>query len=159
FAALLNQAQGSNLGNFNALVYPLGNTPAFHTAASMGSDFAHVGLGSPNLNLLHLALLNATPGPVNGGTSSVEAIPSSVLADGTSLAGIVVRVRDANGNIVSGANVSLQPMSGSSIISAPSGLSSLSNGSVLFTVKDSVAQSVTYTAHANGVPLLQTVTV
>jgi hypothetical protein len=28
----------------------------------MGSDFAHVGLGSPNLNRLHLALLGATAG-------------------------------------------------------------------------------------------------
>ena len=42
FAAMLNQAQGSRLGFLNALFYPLGTTDAFHDAASMGSDFAHV---------------------------------------------------------------------------------------------------------------------
>ncbi len=44
-AALFNQARGSNLGAYNPIVYPFANTPAFHNAASMGSDFAHVGLG------------------------------------------------------------------------------------------------------------------
>src|SRR5204863_3993286 len=33
FGALLNQAQGVNLGNLNLRLYPLGNTAAFHTPA------------------------------------------------------------------------------------------------------------------------------
>lgn len=40
FAALLNQVQGTNIGPLNAAIYPFANTPAFHDAASMGSDFA-----------------------------------------------------------------------------------------------------------------------
>jgi subtilase family serine protease len=42
FAALLNQAQGQNLGFLNPLLYPFANTSGFHNAASMGTDFAHV---------------------------------------------------------------------------------------------------------------------
>ncbi len=73
FAAMLNQTQGSNLGFFNPLIYPLANTDAFHTAASMGSDFAHVGLGSPNLSRLHTHLTSQVPGAVDAGVSIVEA--------------------------------------------------------------------------------------
>ena len=36
-------------------IYPFAQHDAFHNAASMGSDFAHVGLGSPNLARLHHA--------------------------------------------------------------------------------------------------------
>ena len=49
YAALLNQSQGTNLGFLNPLIYPFASSTAFHDAASMGSDFAHVGLGSPNV--------------------------------------------------------------------------------------------------------------
>ena len=62
FTAILNQAQGKRLGFLNPLLYPLATSGSFHDAASMGSDFAHVGLGSPNLNALNLALLGQTPG-------------------------------------------------------------------------------------------------
>src|SRR5262249_57340629 len=53
FTAVLNEAQGANLGFLNSLIYPFAGTQAFHDPASMGSDFAHVGLGSPNLDVLH----------------------------------------------------------------------------------------------------------
>ena len=62
FAALLNESLGSNIGNFNGAIYPLANTNAFHNADSMLSDFAHVGLGSPNLNLVSAMLAGHTPG-------------------------------------------------------------------------------------------------
>ena len=61
-AALLNQAQGKNVGAFNPVIYPLVNTDAFHNAASMSSDFAHVGLGSPNLNVMNRLLKGSTLG-------------------------------------------------------------------------------------------------
>jgi len=47
FAAILNQGLGHNIGAFNQAIYPFANTNAFHNAASMESDLAHVGLGSP----------------------------------------------------------------------------------------------------------------
>ena len=49
-AATINQRANRNIGDFNALLYPLANTIGFHSAAALGSDFAHVGLGSPKIN-------------------------------------------------------------------------------------------------------------
>src|SRR5207302_3172606 len=93
FVALLNQAQGQNLGALNPLLYPLGNTNAFHSAASMGSDFAHVGLGSPNLNLIHRALTNKTPGAVSASVAEIAADPNGAVPDCTAEAVVVVRLR------------------------------------------------------------------
>ena len=61
--ALINQAVGSNLGMANTALYPLANTSAYHDASSMGSDFEHVGLGSPNIDQMILALSHQTAGP------------------------------------------------------------------------------------------------
>ena len=60
----LNQSLGHNVGALNPLIYPLAGTNAFHSASSMGSDFAHVGLGSPNIDGILLALGNQTAGAV-----------------------------------------------------------------------------------------------
>jgi subtilase family serine protease len=72
FAALLNQAQGTKLGFLNPLLYPFADGTGFHDAASMGSDFAHVGLGSPNLNQLHQLLSGQTVGAPSASISEVE---------------------------------------------------------------------------------------
>ena len=61
FVAILNEAQGKNLGALNPRLYPLANTDAFHNAASIGSDFAHVGLARQTCNALDLELLRANP--------------------------------------------------------------------------------------------------
>ena len=65
YTALLNQANGSRLGFMNPLLYPLAATDAFHGPASMGSDFSHVGLGSPNLARLRQRLMGQTVGAVD----------------------------------------------------------------------------------------------
>ena len=51
--ALLNQRYGAGT-NLNAALYARAGT-GFHTPASMGSDFSHVGLGSPDLATLSFA--------------------------------------------------------------------------------------------------------
>lgn len=147
FVALLNQAQGQNLGELNPLLYPLGNSDAFHSAASMGSDFQHVGLGSPNLNLIHRALSNKTPGPVSATVSEIKADPAGALADGNAEAFIVVRLRDADGHTISGKAVTLTGNAGSHAIVTPaSGISNVANGAVVFSIKDSVPEFVTFRA-------------
>jgi kumamolisin len=155
FAALLNQAQGQNLGNLNALLYPLAGTNAFHSAASMGSDFAHVGLGSPNLNVLHLLLSGQAAGPVNGDVSQLDVDcplqtqPSCafVAADGLSKVQIVPILRDANGNLVSGKTVALMPTLGThAVITPASGVSDIANGAVVFEVTNTTIEDVTLTA-------------
>ena len=157
FVAVLNQVQGQNLGELNPLLYPLANTNAFHSPASMGSDFQHVGLGSPNLNLIYRSLSGKTVGPVNPTASLLTPQPnlplrdgsrgSVAIADGTSEALAVVRLRDADGNIISGRTVALVANAGSHATVTPaSGVSNISNGAVVFSIKDTVPEKVTLTA-------------
>ncbi|MFL6208935.1 MAG: protease pro-enzyme activation domain-containing protein [Pyrinomonadaceae bacterium] len=147
FAALLNQAQGQNLGQLNPLLYPLGNTDAFHSATSMGSDFQHVGLGSPNLNLMHRTLSGKTVGGVSSSVSEISAEPLNVVADGTAESFVVVRLRDADGHTVSGKTVTLAAGAGAhATITPASGVSNVSNGAVIFSLKDTVPEIVTFTA-------------
>ena len=157
FVAGLNQAQGQNLGELNPLLYPLANTNAFHSPGSMGSDFQHVGLGSPNLNLIYRSLSGKTAGPVSPTASLLTPQPnlplrdgsrgSVAIADGTSEALAVVRLRDADGNIISGRTVALVANAGSHATVTPaSGVSNISNGAVVFSIKDTVPEKVTLTA-------------
>lgn len=83
---------------------------------------------------------------VDPGTSTVTASPTSVVANGTTTSTITVTLMDSASNPVSGKTVTLAAGSGSSVISAASDPSDAS-GVVTFTVKDAVAETVTYTAH------------
>lgn len=172
FAALLNQSQGSNLGALNPQLYPLGNTDAFHNASSMGSDFAHVGLGSPNLPNLHRHLTNQTVGPTSSSVSEVRVFsdsnstmpagsdfPLPIYADGSTKGSVVVRLADAFGNVVSGKNVTLAASAGShALITPASGVSDVDNGSVVFTVTNLSFEEVTFTATdiSDGIVISQT---
>jgi len=158
FAALINQAQGKNLGSFNASVYPFAATGAFHSAASMGSDFAHVGLGSPNLNVLNRLLSGTAVGPVDASLSIVNALVQpgtvsflpngaySVPADGTSEGGVLVNLVDGNGHTVSGKTVTLKANSANAVISPATGISSVNGGAVAFSITDLTAETLTLTA-------------
>ena len=157
FTALLNQAHGSNLGFVNPAFYPLSATNAFHNGASMGSDFAHVGLGSPNLDALNLGLAGQSPGtpdanqseilPTTSPTNAYATVPG-VPADGQSAAVVVVKLRDANGNTVPNKTVALTANAGNhATITPPSGSSSVADGTVVFTVTDLTPETVTFTAN------------
>jgi MSHA biogenesis protein MshQ len=97
---------------------------------------------------------------ISASNSTVVASPTSVPADGTTTSTITVTLKDGAGNPVSGKTVTLAAGSGSSTISPASGPSNAS-GVVTFTVKDSVAESVTYTATdtTDGIAITQTATV
>ncbi len=174
FTALLNQTQGSNLGDLNASIYPLANTGAFHNAAALGSDFAHVGLGSPNIGVLHQLLRGQALGvpsatlsktvyatTVVGGTEVPVPFPS-VPADGTSEGVAVVALLDANGNSVSGKLVTLAANSGShAVITPASGVSTVANGTVVFNVTDSTSEPLVLTATdaTDGITIQQTASI
>jgi hypothetical protein len=156
FTALLNQSHGSNFGFMNAALYPLSASNGFHNAVSMGSDFAHVGLGSPNVNALSLLLSGQSPGiadasqsrvlPTASGPAQFANVPG-VPADGSSAAVVVVTLRDANGNTVPGKTVTLQGNAGNHVTIAPaSGMSSVNDGTVQFTVTDLTSETVTFKA-------------
>jgi kumamolisin len=170
FAALLNQAVGTTIGNFNAAIYPFANTPAFHDAASMGSDFAHVGLGSPNLDRLYLALTGQSAGAASASVSEVHAgtrLPYiatpqfATSADGTSTAPVIVRLRDANGHSVGNKTVALSSSSDTAIVTPSQAVTSEDNGAAIFTVTDLVAENVTLTATdiTDGISIAQTASV
>jgi hypothetical protein len=157
FAALLNQDAGKALGALNPLIYPLANTNAFHGAASMGSDFAHVGLGSPNLDLLYLSLTHQTAGAVDPTVSTLSynatirstgqdapLLPDP--ADGSTAAVYVVTLRDSNGNTVSGKTVSLTAANGNATITAVSTVTSVADGTAVFKITDATPENVTLTA-------------
>jgi len=144
--ALLNEVLGSNIGEVNPVLYSLQGTNAFHSAASMASDFAHVGLGSPHFNYLRLALSHQSIGPVSASASLVTASPT-VPADGETTGLVQVNLFDANGFPVSGRTVTLTATpSGNVVISPASGVSDVHSGAVAFTVKNAQIQDVTFTA-------------
>lgn len=168
YAANLNATRGTNLGALNPLLYPLAATSAFHSAAALGTDFAHVGLGTPNLDALDRLLSGVALGAPNAAESQVfhstalvqgfEAPPFVVIpADGDSAATVTVIVRDANRRTIGGKSVVLAADVGSDAVITPAGavVSSESNGAAVFTVTNLTAEEVTFTATVDGTPIQQ----
>jgi Pro-kumamolisin, activation domain/Bacterial Ig-like domain (group 1) len=160
FGALLNQTQGANLGFFNPLLYPLADTSAFHSAASMGSDFAHVGLGSPNLARLHQRLTGQSVGPASPTLSNVQAYaqttatvspggptPLPALADGNNQTFVVVTLVDPNGIPIGGKNIALAGNAGNHALIEPSNVDTgLDSGVAMFKITNTSVETVTLTA-------------
>ncbi|MGA9342543.1 MAG: protease pro-enzyme activation domain-containing protein [Rhodanobacteraceae bacterium] len=155
FTALLNQAHGSNLGLVNPSLYPLASSAAFHGAASMNTNFAHVGLGSPNLSALNLLLSGQTAGTPSADVSEVLATAPPVQpfddnlgvpADGTSPGVIIVTLRDADGNTVADKTVTLAQSAGGHATITPSSATSGSDGVVTFKATDLTSEELTFTA-------------
>lgn len=167
--ALLNQALGQNLGFLNPLVYPLAGTDAFHSPAAMGSDFAHVGLGSPNMGALWMLLSGATSGEPDGGQSELigwirppdhETVSrlGGVPADGVTPMDLVVTLRDADGDMVPGRGVRLEASPGSSVVIDPAtAVSTVANSAAIFSVTNEVAERVGFSAidDVNGTVLAE----
>ena len=158
--AVLNQELGRNLGFLNPILYPLAGSDAFHSAAAIGSDFAHVGLGSPNVNELRRVLAGATTGAVDLAHSGIQVLPISVMADGVSVAPVSVTLLDSNFYTVGGQSVTLNANSGShAVVTTVRGSTDLNSGAALFEVSDSVPETVTLTATTAAGPLPNTATV
>ena len=152
FIALINQELGTNLGALNPMLYA--HPGVFHNAASMGSDFSHVGLGSPNVDALFLALSGTSAGPVDASDSTVTPFPPiessgvappGVYADGTTTGTVVVQLFDADGNSISGKTVSLTATDGSPTITPPSTVTD-SFGDASFSLTDTTVETPTLTA-------------
>ncbi len=149
YAATLNAMLGSNLGNANSQLYPLAGTNAFHSAASMGSDFAHVGLGSPDLPQLRLALTGLSPGAASASLSVVAVgganADGSAPADGATTALAQTVLTDTNGFPISGKSVSLSAAAGSSTITPASAVTD-NDGAAVFSITDLNTENLTLTA-------------
>ncbi|MEA4847019.1 MAG: S-layer homology domain-containing protein [Clostridiaceae bacterium] len=92
--------------------------------------------------------------------STVTADPTSVYIGGTDNSTVTVTLKKANGDSLgSGMTVTLSQGLGKSIITPASGGVTDSAGKATFTVTNMAAETVTYTATADGVTLTQTATV
>jgi kumamolisin len=155
--AVLNQRAGHNFGFLNSQIYPFANGTAFHSGASMGSDFAHVGLGSPNFSELKRRLLNGSLGSASVANSAVVAFPPLTYADGASQVGVSVIAMDANFNAVPNQSVTLSANAGAhATITAVNATSNANNGAARFTVTDNTAETITLTAKFGATALTST---
>ncbi len=91
------------------------------------------------------AVVTFTAGAVSATVSTISAAPASVLADGVTTSTVTVTAKDAFGNTIAGQTVSLAQGAGASTIS-PASATTNGSGVATFTVKDTTAQSVSYTA-------------
>jgi len=148
YVADLNAMLGTNLGNLNAKLYPLANTSAFHDAAALNSDFAHVGLGSPDFLQLRAALAAVSPGAPSAGNSF--AVGSGVNADGSAPADgktnaiVQTILQDANGLPLAGRTIQITT-TGSAVANTKTAQTD-SDGNAVFTLTDLNAEAVTVTA-------------
>ena len=155
------QITGSNgvytFANNDKISFP-GNGPATVTLTFTVKGF------TTNSRLVTIPTNNATVtgqdialNPISAGNSTVIANPTSVPANGTSFSSITVTLVDSANNPVSNKTIALLPNSGSSIIS-PSNTATNANGQAAFTVKDSNAETVTYSAKdaSDAIVLTQT---
>ena len=95
--------------------------------------------------------VNVVVGPPDAETSTLAASLTSIAADGIATSTVTVTVKDANSNPVTSAIVSLAQM-GSSTISA---VTKVGDGTYTFTVSSTTAETVTYTATADGTVVTQ----
>jgi len=98
---------------------------------------------------------------ISAANSTVVANPTSVADDGVSTSTITVTLKDTAGNPVAGKTVTLsQDVGKHSTITTLSGTTD-ANGQAIFSVKDAVAEAVTYTASdiTDGTVIVQTASV
>lgn len=155
-AALLNDGLPANVGSFNPVLYPLAGTSAFRDGATMGSTFAHVGLGLANANLLHQHLSGHVPGVPSAARSEIWSVipPDSlapdrieVPADGVTTAEVQVTLLDEDGHVVGGKTVTVTPSSAGPVVVTPSSaVTADADGTAVFTVSSLEPQTVTFTA-------------
>lgn len=98
-----------------------------------------------DIGALETTVAVAGPGPVDAARSTVEVSPANVPADGSSSATVTVTLRDATGTPVAGIDVHLAAGNGNSSILSPLATTNAS-GVATFTVTDTTAESVVYSA-------------
>lgn len=166
FTALLNERQGSNLGFLNPQLYALAATSAFHDAAALGSDFARVGLGSPNLDVMYRLLNGVSTGVPDPDRSELGLAGTTINgvsqppllglpADGATEALVVATLRDAAGHTLSGRSVSLSADAGSAVIEPAAPLLTDGNGQAVFSVTslEPLTSTLTLTDNNSGTTL------
>ncbi len=145
----------------------LGGTTSLTTDATGRAAFTNLAItgpsGSCTLVFFSGGLTAVTSGgitlagaAISGSRSTVSVAPASIVASsGASTATVTVTVRDAAGQPVSGATVTLAATGTGNAITPASALSG-ANGTAAFGISSTVAQTKTVTATAGGVTVAQT---
>ncbi len=89
--------------------------------------------------------LTVNPAAANAATSTLTATPTTIVADGTTTSTLTATISDAYNNPLPGKTVTLAKGSGNSTITTISGTTNAA-GQATFTVKDTIAETTTYTA-------------
>jgi probable HAF family extracellular repeat protein len=116
-------------------------------AASVQDDTFHAVIAGTTIN--ETATVDFVPGPVSAATSSIAASPGTVTANGTATTTLTVTAEDANGNLISGATVTLSATGSSNTFTPISGTTNAS-GVFTATLDSTVAQDETVKAVIAG---------
>jgi hypothetical protein len=148
-ALSLNTGAGT-LGGTLTGVIPAGGhsvtlTGVTYTKAQSGVVLTASRASGDNLAAGPSASFAVLAGPVSAATSTVNASPATVTANGFDASTVTVTLLDACGNPVSGKTVALGRSGSVATISAASGASDAS-GRVTFSVRDTAGETVTLTA-------------
>ncbi|GFZ75783.1 hypothetical protein GCM10008018_21250 [Paenibacillus marchantiophytorum] len=141
-------------------VFTVTNTAAEPVTYTAKDETGHVTLAQQATVIFESSPVVAVTGKPSVTESTVLASPTQVEANGTNSSAITVTLKTVGGEPVSGKKVSLKAAGGSSVI-APAEAVSGSDGTAVFTVTNTAAEQVTYTAkdETDGITLAQRETV
>ena len=142
---LLNQTLGRDVHVEPSTVYQLMalRPETFHSPKALHSDFAHVGLGSPNFNAWDLQLSGNKIGAVSASASTASGAAATA---GEGSAVVRVNLLSSSYQPVGGKSVTVKPNGHTQAhISVASGPSSPSDGAVTFSVTDPTPETVKLT--------------
>ncbi len=119
------------------------------------ADYDSGGDNFHQINQTAVVTFTAVPTPAE--TSTVIAAPSTVPADGTTASTVTVTLKDSSSNPISGDHVSLTANSGTHSAITPASVATNGSGVATFSVTDTTAEVVTYTASSDSYgPINQT---
>src|SRR5437667_305910 len=151
----------SATGSGNTLTQPAGPTNASGVATgTLSSTVAGtktVSATAGGVAITQTAAVTVTAGGVSASQSTVTASPTSITA-GSGTSTITVTARDANGNPVSGATVTLSATGSGNTLTQPAGPTNAS-GVATGTLSSTVPETKTISATAGGVAVTQTAAV
>ena len=105
------------------------------------------------------AAVTFVPGAIDAFHSTVVASSAAVSTDAGNSATVTVKVRDAHNNPITNAHVVLDQGIAASTISSPLGLDTDASGQAVFTVSDTLAEPVVYSATASSTLVNQSASV
>ncbi len=147
----------SATGKGNSVTQPADTTDATGMATgTFSSTVAGAKTISATANgtaITQKATVTVTPGPVSASQSTVAAVPISI-APGSGMSTITVTAKDASGNVISGATVSLAT-TGSASLTQPAATTNAS-GVATGTLSSTVEELATVSATINDIAITQT---